>query len=58
MRDEFEGGLTLVSIPPASSSGRPFATAGAIHNAAAPLKRDMALLGGAFGALQVVAAII
>ena len=45
-------------IPPASSSDRPFATAGEIHNAAAPLKRDMALLGGAFGALQVVAAII
>ena len=45
-------------IPPASSSDRPFATAGEIHNAAAPLKRDMGLLGGALGVLQVVAAII
>lgn len=42
-----------------SSSHRPFATAtgSASHNAAASLKRGMVLLGGALGALQVVAAI-
>jgi hypothetical protein len=46
------------AIPLASSSNRPFATASVSQNAgAASLKRDMALLGVALGALQVVAAV-
>jgi len=48
--------VSSVGASTASSSNRPFATAAASHNAAAPLTRDMALLGGALGALQVVAA--
>ena len=52
----FEGGLMTRAIPSVSSSDSPFATASAQKNAAAYLKRDMALLGvGVLGA--VVAAI-
>ncbi|KAF8263757.1 hypothetical protein EI94DRAFT_1740154 [Lactarius quietus] len=51
--------VSSVGASTSSSSSRPFATAGTSHNAAVPLKRDhVALLGGALGALQVVAAII
>ncbi|KAN0137907.1 hypothetical protein V8E53_004391 [Lactarius tabidus] len=50
--------VSSVGASTSSSSDIPFATAGTSHNAAAPLKRDIALLGGALGALQVVAAII
>lgn len=50
--------VSSVGASTSSSSDRPFATAATSHNAAAPLKLDMTLLGGALGALQVVAAII